>query len=59
MEDLMEEIKDKIDAEFMDIVLIIEKLLEEFFVEEFVDGETTRSQAKALLNQASNKDVVR
>ena len=30
----MEEIKDEIDAEFMDIVLIIEKLLEEFFVED-------------------------
>ena len=36
MEYLIEEIKDEIDAEFMDIVLNIEKLLKEFFVEEFV-----------------------
>ena len=34
LEDLMEGIKDEIDAEFMDIVLGIEKLLEESFVEE-------------------------
>ena len=33
LEDLMEGIKDEIDAEFMDIVLGIEKLLEEYFVE--------------------------
>ena len=66
LEDLMEGIKDEIDAEFMDIVLGIEKLLEEFCVEEFVDGETIRSQINALLNQlensietALNKDVVR
>ena len=32
LQDLMEEIKDEIDGEFMDIVLGIEKLLEEFFV---------------------------
>ena len=52
LEDLMEGIKDEIDAEFMDIVLGIEKLLEEFFVEEFfADGETNRSQINALLNQ--------
>ena len=38
LQDLMEETKDEIDGEFMDIVLDIEKLLEEFFVEEFVDG---------------------
>ena len=30
LQDLMEEIKDEIDGEFMDIVLDIEKLLEEF-----------------------------
>ena len=53
----MEEIKDEIDAEFMDIVLIIEKLLEEFFVEEFVDGETTRPQTKALLNQLESSKI--
>ena len=57
MEDLMEEIKDEIDAEFMDIVLIIEKLLEEFFIEEFVDGETTRPQTKALLNQLESLKI--
>ena len=57
MEDLMEKIKDEIDAEFMDIVLIIEKLLEEFFVEEFVDGETTRPQTKALLNQLESSKI--
>ena len=34
LQDLMEEIKYEINAEFMDIVLDIEKLLEEFFIEE-------------------------
>ena len=51
LEDLMEGIKDEIDAEFMEIVLGIEKFLEEFFVDEFfVDEETIRSQINALLN---------
>ena len=36
LEDLMEGIKDEIDAEFMDIVLGIKKLLQEFFVEDFL-----------------------
>ena len=57
LEDLMEDIKDEIDAEFMDIVLGIEKLSEEFFVEEFVDGETIRSQINALLNQLENSTI--
>ena len=57
LEDLMKGIKDEIDAEFMDIVLGIEKLLEEFFVEEFVDGETIRSQINALLNQLENSKI--
>ena len=58
LEDLMEGIKDEIDAEFMDIVLGIEKLLEEFFVEEFfIDGETIRSQINALLNQLENSKI--
>ena len=51
LQDLMEEIKDEIDGEFMDIVLDIEKLSEEFFVEEFVDGETIKPQINALLSQ--------
>ena len=53
----MKGIKDEIDAEFMDIVLGIEKLLEQFFVEEFVDGETIRSQINALLNQLENSKI--
>ena len=57
LQDLMGEIKDKIDGEFMDIVLDIEKLLEEFFVEEFVDGETIKPQINALLNQLENSKI--
>ena len=57
LQDLMEEIKDEIDAEFIDIVLDIEKLLEEFFVKEFVDGETIRSQINALLNQLESSKI--
>ena len=53
LQDLMEEI----DGEFMDIVLDIEKLLEEFFVEEFVDGETIKPQINALLNQLENSKI--
>ena len=53
LEYLMEGIKDEIDAEFMNIVLGIEKLVEEFFIEEFVDGETIN----ALLNQLENSKI--
>ena len=48
---LMEELKDDIDKEFMDIVLNIEKLLEIFFEEEFLDGEPIRPQIDDLLNK--------
>ena len=41
----------------MDIVLDIEKLLEEFFVTEFVDGETIRPQINALLNQLESSKI--
>ena len=47
----MEELKDDIDEEFMDIVLDIEKLLEIFFDEEFLDGESIRPQTDELLNK--------
>ena len=48
---LMEELKDDIDEEFMDIVLGIEKLLEIFFEEAFLDGEPIRPQINELLNK--------
>ena len=48
---LMEELKVDIDEEFMDIVLGIEKLLEIFFEEEFLDGEPIRPQIDELLNK--------
>ena len=48
---LMEELKDDIDEEFMDIVLGIEKLLEVFFEETFLDGEPIRPQINELLNK--------
>ena len=57
LEDLMEEIKEEIDEEFMDIVVNIEKLLAEFFIEEFVDGETIRPQINTLLNQLENSNI--
>ena len=57
LQDLMEGIKDEIDAEFMDIVLDIEKLLEDFFVEEFVDGESIKPQINPLLNQLENSKI--
>ena len=44
----MEELKDDIDEEFMNIVLDIEKLLEIFFEEEFLDGASIRSQIDEL-----------
>ena len=44
----MEELKDDIDEEFMDIVLDIEKLLEIFFEEEFLDGESIRPKIDEL-----------
>ena len=39
---LMEELKDDIGEEFMDIVLDIEQLLEIFFEEKILDGEPIR-----------------
>ena len=57
LQDLMEGIKDEIDGEFMGIVLDIEKLLEDFFIEEFVDGETIKPQINALLNQLENSKI--
>ena len=59
LQDLMKGIKDEIDVEFMDIVFGIEKLLEEFFVEEFVDGETIKPQINALLDQLENSKIPR
>ena len=48
---LMVELKDDIDEEFMDIVLGIEKLLEIFFEETFLDGESIRPQIDELLHK--------
>ena len=53
----LKEIKDERDAEFMDIVMDIEKLLEDFFVEKIVDGETIKPQINALLNQLENSKI--
>ena len=47
----MEELKDDIDEESMDIVLSIEKLLEIFLEEAFLDGEPIRPQIDNLLNK--------
>ena len=57
LQDLMDEIKDDIDEEFKDIVLNIEKLLETFFVEEFVDGEIVRPKINILLNQLESSKI--
>ena len=57
LQDLIEEIKDDIDEEFIDIVLDIEKLLEEFLVNEFFDGELIRSQINTLLNQLERSKI--
>ena len=54
---LMEELKDDIDEEFMDIVLDIEKLFEIFFDEEFLDGEPIRSQIDELLNKLKTSEI--
>ena len=54
---LMEELKDDIDEEFMDIVLEIEKLLEIFFEEEFLDGEPIRPQIDELLNKLETSEI--
>ena len=54
---LLEEIKDEIDEEFKDIVLDIEKLLEKFFIEEFVDGEIVRPKINVLLNQLESSKI--
>ena len=54
---LIEELKDDIDKEFMDIVLDIEKLLEIFFEEEFLDGELIRPQIDELLNRLETSEI--
>ena len=54
---LMEELKDDIDEEFMDIVLGIEKLLEIFFEEEFLDGVSIRPQIDELLNKLETSEI--
>ena len=54
---LMEELKDDIDEEFMNIVLDIEKLLEIFFEEEFLDGEPIRTQIDELLNKLETSEI--
>ena len=54
---LMEELKDDIDEEFMDIVLDIEKLLEIFFEKEFLDGEPIRPQIDELLNKLETSKI--
>ena len=53
----MKELKDDIDEEFMDIVLGIEKLLEIFFEEEFLDGESIRPQIDELLNKLETSEI--
>ena len=57
LEELMADIKEEIDVEFKDIVNDIEKLLETFFVEEFIDGEAIRPQIDALLNQLESSKI--
>ena len=54
---LMEELKDDIDEEFIDIVLDIEKLLEIFFEEEFLDGEPIRPQIDEILNKLETSEI--
>ena len=54
---LMEELKHEIDEEFMDIVLDIDKLLEIFFEEEFLDGEPIRPQIDELLNKLETSEI--
>ena len=51
---LMEELKDE---EFMDIVLDIEKLLEIFCEEEFLDGESIRPKIEELLNKLETSEI--
>ena len=53
----MEELKDDIDEEFMDIVLEIEKMLEIFFEEEFLDGVPIRLQIDELLNKLEISEI--
>ena len=55
LQNLLGEIK--IDEEFKDIVLDIEKLLETFFEEEFVDGEIVRSKINVLLKQLESSKI--
>ena len=54
---LMEELKDDIDEEFVNIVLDREKLLEIFFAEEFLVGEPIRSQIDELLNKLETSEI--
>ena len=54
---LMGELKDDIDEEFMDIVLALEKLLEIFFEEELLDGESIRSQIDELLRKLETSEI--
>ena len=54
---LMEELKDDIDEEFMDIVLGIDKLLEIFFEEAFLDGVSIRPQIDELLNKLETSEI--
>ena len=54
---LMEELNDNINEEFMDIVLDIEKLLEIFFEEEFLDGEPIRPQIDELLSKLETSEI--
>ena len=54
---LMEELKDGIDEELMDIVLDIKKLLEIFFEEEFLDGEPIRPQIDELSNKLETSEI--
>ena len=53
----MEELKDDIDEEFVDIVLDIEKLLEIFIEAEFLDGELIRPQIDKLLNKLETSEI--
>ena len=54
---LIEELKDDIDEELMDIVLDIEKLLDIFFKEEFLNGEPIRPQIVELLNKLETSEI--
>ena len=57
LQELMMDIKEEINVEFMDIVVNIENLLETFFVEEFIDGEAIRPRINTLLDQLENSKI--